>query len=107
MNGSNFIRFTSRLTTWKIESGKPAEVPPPGVGLVTVIVAHPNVVTLLESTVAVSCPLFTNVVGSAVLFNCTVEAELNPEPLTVSVKLLEPACTKAGEIEVSAGIGLF
>src|SRR5262249_6227399 len=89
-----------------MESGSAEEVPPPGVGLVTLTAAQPSAATLPASTVAVSCEALTNVVGRAVLFNCTVELDANPDPFTVRVNPPEPACTNAGEIELIAGFGL-
>jgi len=36
-----------------------------------------------------------------------MELDTNPEPLTVRVKVLEPACTNAGEIDAIAGRALY
>jgi hypothetical protein len=63
--------------------------------------------TSFAVTVAVNWEALTKVVGSGVEFSCTVELGANPKPLTVSVKLLEPACTKAGEINATAGAKLY
>jgi hypothetical protein len=61
------------------------EVPPPGAGLVTVIVAVLGVAKLLAGTRAVSTELLTNVVANPPPFQFTVDPDTNPEPLTVSV----------------------
>jgi hypothetical protein len=82
------------------------DIPPPGVGLVTLIHAQPIVATLLAPTFAVSCVALTKLVESGVPFNCTTEPETNPEPFTVNVNEAEPACTNAGEIELTIGAGL-
>jgi hypothetical protein len=82
VKGSNERWFVSKLTTLNTVSGNVDDVPPPGDGFATLIVAHPSVATLLASTVAVSWEGLTKVVESAFPFNCIDELELKPEPLT-------------------------
>jgi len=72
------------------------DVPPPGVGLVTVIVAVLALAMLPAGTVAVNCELLTKLVASATLFQFTFEPETNPVPLTVRVKLGPPGATALG-----------
>jgi hypothetical protein len=74
--------------------------------LLTFIHAQPSAATLLESTVAVSWEALTKLVGRLVPFNCTFELETNPEPFTVRVNEPDPDCTNAGEIVLTAGLGL-
>src|SRR5215472_17203486 len=62
------------------------ELPPPGDGFTTVIVAVPAVAIADAGTSAVSCRLFTKVVERAVPFKFTVAPERKPAPFTVRVK---------------------
>jgi hypothetical protein len=60
-------------------------VPPPGPGLITVIVAVLGLERFVAGTVAVSLELVTNVVASAVPFQYTVDPLTNPSPVAVNV----------------------
>jgi hypothetical protein len=82
------------------------ELPPPGLGLLILTYANPRDETREASTVAVSCEEFTKLVGKAFPFNCTVEADVKPDPFTVSMKESDPAKTNSGEIELREGAGL-
>ena len=81
------------------------EVPPPGKGLVTVIVLRPKVATSAALIAEVSCVLEINVVGRAPEFHCTTEVLTNPEPFTVSVKDALPCGAPSGVMEERAGDG--
>jgi hypothetical protein len=82
------------------------EVPPPGVGLNTVILNVPAVVKSLSGIVAVSCVLLpTNVVRSEPL-NLTFELEIKFVPVTVIVNSASPTILFAGEMLVKVGTGL-
>jgi hypothetical protein len=83
----------------------PLDVPPPGVGFITVTVAVPAVAMSLAGTEAVNFPPFTYVVVSAVLFHCTVEVETKFFPNTVRVNVVPPAVALEGESEVTPGCG--
>ena len=85
----------------------PPDVPPPGVGFVTVTVAVPAVVISLARIDAVSCVLLTNVVVRFEPFHFTEAPETKLEPLTVSVKPEPPAVPLVGESELIDGRGLL
>jgi len=78
------------------EKNRRFEVPPPGLGLDTVIEAVPAVAMFEAGTVAVNCELLTKVVLSGVPFQLTTDPETNPVPLTVSVKLDPPGGVAVG-----------
>src|ERR1700722_13643045 len=82
------------------------EAPPPWVAeLTTVIGAVPMLATSVLLTEACSVVPETYVVASGVPFQVTVELVANPLPRTVSMKLLLPAGTAAGESEVRVRAG--
>jgi len=83
------------------------EVPPPGVGLVTVTFALPEVVISEARIAAVSCVELTKVVVFALPLNFTAEVETKPVPLTVRVNAAPPAVAPVGESEVIFGDGLL
>ena len=82
------------------------EVPPPGVGFVTVTAAVPAEAIAAAGTAAVNCVALTNVVAGAVPLKLTVVAGTKFVPLIVSVKAAPPAMALFGEIEVIVGVGL-
>lgn len=89
-----------------IVNDAPLEVPPPGVGLTTVTVAVPVVVTSDAGTDAVSCDALTYVVVSAAPFQSTVEEATKSLPLTVRVNAaVAPSAMLDGESEEIAGAG--
>ena len=81
------------------------EVPPPGVGFVTVTVAVPVALTSAAKIVAVSVVLETKVVERAKPFQFTTEPETKFVPSIVSVKSEFPAEVEVGLIEVVVGTG--
>jgi hypothetical protein len=81
------------------------DVPPPGVGFVTVTAGVPVDVTSLARIDAVSCVALTNVVVFALPLNFTVEPFTKFVPFTVSVNAAEPAAIVDGEIVVTVGTG--
>jgi hypothetical protein len=81
------------------------EVPPPGVGLVTVIAGVPTVVTSVAKIVAVNCVAFTNAVVLGLPPKLTVDVETKFVPFTVNVNPPEFAVTPVGESEVIVGTG--
>jgi hypothetical protein len=83
------------------------EVPPPGVGLVTVILAVPALAMSLAGTCAVSCVALTNVVVSEAPPHLTTELEMKFAPLTVRVKAAPPTVAPVGDTEAIVGAGLF
>src|SRR5579872_6482997 len=84
---------TPAFTTAKVTG---FEVPPPGVGLVTVTVAVPTVAISVARIDAVSFELLTNVVARALPFQLTTDVDTKPVPDTVSVKAAPPGAAKVG-----------
>jgi hypothetical protein len=80
-----------------------SEVPPPGAGLTTVMLAVPALAMSEAGTAADTCEALTGVVGSAVLFQCTTDADTKLLPFTVSVKDAPPAGVLAGTSEPMTG----
>jgi hypothetical protein len=73
----------------------------------TVTLALPPLAISAAVTVAVTCVLLTNVVGSAVPFHCTVAPERKLAPLTVRVKSDPPAFADAGLRPLMVGVGML
>jgi len=86
--------------------GDAADVPPPGVGLLTVTLAVPAVAMAVAGTEAVICASLTKFALTSVPFQCTLDEDTKPLPLTVRVKPGPAAVTAAGFSEVTAGMGL-
>lgn len=82
------------------------EAPPPGTGFETVTLSVPAAATSDAGTVAVSLPLFTNVVARAVVFHFTVEPLTKLLPVTVRVNPADPTVTLAGDSPPATGTGL-
>lgn len=83
------------------------EVPPPGVGLVTVIVEVPADAISEALIVAVSCVEETNVVARAEPFQLTTDPEIKSLPLRTRVKSDPPEKVDVGEMEASTGTVLL
>jgi hypothetical protein len=81
------------------------DVPPPGVGLVTVTGGVPVLAMSVARIEAVNCVALTNVVTLATLLKFTTDVETKPDPFTVKVNAAPPATALAGESEVIAGVG--
>src|SRR5437868_6383173 len=81
-----------------IASDTPFDVPPPGPGVTTVMVAAPMLAMSAWDAVMVSCAEETNAVVRGDAFQFTCDAAMKPLPLTVSVNDGPPAITEAGEI---------
>ena len=81
------------------------DVPPPGVGLNTVILAVPATATNVALTDAVNCVALTKVVTNAVPFQLMTEPLIKFVPVMVSVNAGSPAVTLAGEMEDTTGTG--
>src|SRR3989454_551024 len=90
-----------------IESVCAAEVPPPGVDVITVIEAVPVVAMSAAVIAAVSWVALTKVVVRAAPFHCTVLPLTKPVPVAVSVNPAPPAVALVGDTHVSVGAGLF
>jgi hypothetical protein len=90
-----------------IAKDNPAEVPPPGVALITVTVAVAAAATSVAVIAAVSCVALTYVVVRLLPFHSTCDAAMNPLPLTVSENAADPAAAVSGAIEAIAGAGLL
>jgi hypothetical protein len=91
--------LTARLTA--------LELPPPGVGFKTVMGNVPANAISACRIVVVNFVALTKVVACATPSKRTDELLLKSEPLIVSVKLLPPAVTLAGERLLIAGTGLL
>jgi hypothetical protein len=72
------------------------EVPPPGLGLVTVIAAVLAIAMFEAGTVAVNRKALTNVVSSGLLFQLTTAPETKPVPFTVRVNCGPPGAALVG-----------
>ena len=72
------------------------DVPPPGLGLDTVMKAVDAEAIFAAGTVAVSCELLTNVVVKAVPFQLITDPGTNPVPFIVSLKLGPPGGVAVG-----------
>lgn len=83
------------------------DVPPPGVGLNTVIEAVPVAVMSAARMAAVNCVPLTNVVVRSVPFQRTTDPPAKPEPFTVSVNAAPPTTAPGGLVLASTGTGLL
>jgi hypothetical protein len=83
-----------------------ADIPPPGVGLTTVILAFPAAEIFVAVTAAVSCVADTNVVARLEPFHCTFELEMKLVPFAVKVRAAPPVIADDGESELIDGTGL-
>lgn len=77
------------------------ELPPPGLGLKTVICDCPgeDSAKSLAGIAAFNCVLLTNVVGREVPFHKITELDTKLEPVPRSVNAAPPTTTVAGETE--------
>ena len=89
-----------------IENAAPEEVPPPGLGVLTLIVAEPTAVKSAVGIVAVRLVVELNVVTSGCELKSTTERSLNPVPVTVMSVSGEPDTTEVGEIATREAAGL-
>jgi hypothetical protein len=87
------------------ESDSEFEVPPPGVGLETVMAWVPASVALLAGSVALSPPVVTNVEASAFPSRLTDDALLKPEPASIKDVSADPTETLPGLRLLSEGAG--
>jgi hypothetical protein len=72
------------------------DTPPPGAGLLTVIVAVFATATSVAEIDAVNCEAVTKVVVRGLPFQLTTEPETNPVPLTVRLNPELPGATVVG-----------
>jgi hypothetical protein len=82
-----------------------ADVPPPGVGFVTVTPGVPAVATSVAKTGIVNCVALIKVVVRAVPLKFTTEVEMKFVPITTSVNPDEPAAIVLGDNDVIVGAG--
>jgi len=92
-------------TTTRTASVSALEVPPPGVGVVTVTARFPAFTNCAAGTIAVNWVAFPYVVASARLPNSTTDCAQKPVPVTVSVVLPLPALIVVGEMLLITGAG--
>lgn len=83
------------------------EVPPPGAGLLTVMLAVVAAARSLEGTCAVILVALTKTVASGVPFQLTAELTTKFVPVTVKVNAPEPASELTGDSAVIVGTGLL
>lgn len=83
------------------------DVPPPGVGLLTVTPADPALAISPAGTWAVILTVVTYVVASGVPFQLITELLTKLLPFTVSVNAAPPAVAVDGDNDVIDGAGLF
>lgn len=83
------------------------EVPPPGVGLSTMILIEPGSLISAAVKAMVNCVADTNVVPRLTPFTLACDVFTNPAPLIVKVKAASPARTIAGLMLVNVGAGLL
>src|SRR5512134_2042029 len=83
-----------------------ADVPPPGLGLITVTGTDPAVATSAAAIAARSTVPPTNVVARGVPFHWTVAPVTKALPFTVNSNAALPATTLAGLRELTTGIAL-
>jgi hypothetical protein len=83
------------------------DVPPPGVGFVTVTAAVPTLVTSLARIAAVTCVALTSVVTLGLPPKFTTDVFRKLLPFTVNVSAPEPPVTPFGDSVVTVGTGLF
>jgi hypothetical protein len=83
------------------------EIPPPGVGVTTVMLGVPTLTRSLARMVAVSCVALTKLVVRLTLFHCTTEAGTKFVPVTVRMKAGPPCGTLLGLRLASVGTGLL
>jgi len=83
---------------------KEFEVPPPGVGLVTVKAGVPVEAMLAAGMAAVNCVELTKVVAGADPPKFTIEDATKFVPLIISVKAPQPAAVLFGEMKVIMGV---
>jgi hypothetical protein len=102
--GDTLVSDGAGLFTVNIKVGL---VPPPGVGVKTVIDNVPAEAMSDAGIVAVSCVLLTKVVVRFAPLTCTTEAETKLLPVTVNVNPGLPAVALAGEILANDGCGLL
>jgi hypothetical protein len=87
------------------EKSAAGDVPPPGDGFTTVNFAIVPFARLLAVSVTLKFVAELNVVAIGAPFHCTVELEMNPEPVIVTDMSVEPATAEDGVIAVMAGTG--
>ena len=81
----------------------PVDVPPPGAGFTTVIVAAPPVEISDAVTAAVNCVALTKVVVSDVVLNFTTAPVTKLVPFTVNVNAAPPVIAEVGDSVVIVG----
>jgi hypothetical protein len=92
------------VTDWTVKFAA-LEIPPPGAGLDTVTGNVPAVATSAALIVAVNCEALLYLVGRALPFHRTEEVVMKLPPLTVKVKLADPATMLDGDKEPMDGKG--
>lgn len=87
-------------------NGSLFDVPPPGDGLITVMLSVPTEVTFDAKTDAVNCAPLIKVVASLVAFQTTVEPFTKLFPVTVKANAGTSASLLDGDNEATTGTGL-
>src|SRR6266550_1353447 len=101
------MSLVSRWTVRKSVNGKAAEVPPPGLPLVTVISTESSLLVRVASTAVASCVLSRKLVARGFPFQLMVDPATKFAPFTVSVKAPPVTCVLCGDIEDRMGVRLY
>lgn len=102
--GAMAVRVGAGLLTVRLIA---LDVPPPGVGLNTVIAGVPAEARSAAVICAVNCVGLTTAVTRSLPLRRTIELLLKPVPLTVKAKAGSPTVLTAGLIVVIVGAGLL
>ena len=97
--GTGLVAITVKLTA--------LEVPPPGVGLKTVMGKVPAEAISAVAMVAVSCVVLTKLVGRSAPFQRTTEPLMKLLPFAVRVKPAPEQARSMARSQLSTGTGLF
>jgi len=100
--GSMDVRIGTGLLMVNV---RPSDVPPPGEGFVTWTMAASETTMSEVGTVIDSCVGLRKVVVLGLPFQITTELSTKFEPVTVSVKVLDPTRVLLGSIEARKGSG--
>src|SRR5690349_14236056 len=99
------VVLTESVGAGTIEKVSEPDVPPPGGGVETDTWAVPTDVTSVAVMAARSCVPLRNVVARGLPFQFTTDADVKPDPLTVTVTPGLPATVLAGDSDVAIGTG--
>jgi hypothetical protein len=105
--GERFVIVGSGFAVLEIVKVAEFDVPPPGVGLVTVTVGEPAPAISAAVIAAVSCVALLNVVARGELLKFTTDEETKFVPVTTNENAAPPATAEFGASDVTVGSGLL